>query len=194
MELHCRSVVAACKQKHDVDWRDQKVVTSTTISIRTSCQMWLMRMATWQKGPDPVNKPIKTVIPLITSSRLHLVLCSAFEPAHASDTTGKIIFAECHSFKKKKIFAECPMVCCNQSGTRKTCLFVSLQSAREKTLSKALVCRLFFFFSTRQREIQNTFQSSKLIQVKKFSTTKSYNFSRSTTYNVIHKIYISHIV
>ena len=50
------------------------------------------------------------------------------------------------------------------------------------------LCRVFFFY-TRQRKFQNTFWSSKLIQMKKFSTTKLYNSSRCTMFVLVFSSY-----
>ena len=82
------------------------------------------------------------------------------------------------------------------------------------TLGKELLCRAFFltlgkeaslpsvffwhsakklfaeyFFYTRQRKFQSTFWSSKLIQMKKFSTTKLYNSSRCTMFVLVFSSY-----
>ena len=46
------------------------------------------------------------------------------------------------------------------------------------------ICRVLEKY-TRRREIQSTFWSSKLIQIKKRSTAKLYNFSRCTTFILV---------
>ena len=63
------------------------------------------------------------------------------------------------------------------------------------------LCRVFFFntrqrgslpsvfFYTRQRKFQSIFWSSKLIQMKKFSTTKLYNSSRCTMFVLVFSSY-----
>ena len=57
------------------------------------------------------------------------------------------------------------------------------------------LCRLFFWhsakklFADRQRKFQSTFWSSKLIQMKKFSTTKLYNSSRCAMFVLVFSSY-----
>ena len=46
-----------------------------------------------------------------------------------------------------------------------------------------------YFFNTRQRKFQSTFWSSKLIQMKKFSTIKLYNSSRCTMFVLVFSSY-----
>ena len=69
------------------------------------------------------------------------------------------------------------------------------------TLGKEALWRVFFlhsaknffaecyFFDTRQRKFQSIFLSSKLIQIKKFSTTKLYNSSRCTMFVLVFSSY-----
>ena len=56
------------------------------------------------------------------------------------------------------------------------------------TLGKELLCRVLFFY-TRQRKFQSTFWSSKLIQMKNFSTIKLYNSSRCTMFVLVFSSY-----
>ena len=54
--------------------------------------------------------------------------------------------------------------------------------------AKSLFAECYFFY-TRQRKFQSTFWSSKLIQMKKFSTTKLYNSSRCTMFVLVFSSY-----
>ena len=82
---------------------------------------------------------------------------------------------------------------CRVSGALPSVLF--------RTLGKDVFTECFFwhsaksffaecyFFYTRQKKIQSTFWSSKLIQIKKFSTTKLYNSSRCTMFVLVFSSY-----
>ena len=80
---------------------------------------------------------------------------------------GKDVFVECFFWHSaKRLFAECFFL----------------------TLGKEPLYRVLFFY-TRQRKFQSIFWSSKLIQMKKFSTTKLYNSSRCTMFVLVFSSY-----
>ena len=78
-----------------------------------------------------------------------------------------------------RLFAECCF-----SGTRQS----GLCRVFFLTLGKEPLCRMLFF-DTQQRKFQSIFWSSKLIQMKKFSTTKLYNSSRCTMFVLVFSSY-----
>ena len=71
-------------------------------------------------------------------------------------------------------FAECLF-----PGTRQRCI---LPSAFVLALDKEAFCRVHFFLALGKSVFQSTFWGPKWIEMKNFSTTKLYNFSRSTKF------------
>ena len=94
---------------------------------------------------------------------------------------GKAVFAECFFYTRQR--ASLPSVFFNtrQRG--------SLPSVFFWHSAKSFFAECYFFFDTRQKKFQSIFWSSKLIQMKKFSTTKLYNSSRCTIFVLVFSSY-----
>ena len=105
---------------------------------------------------------------------------------------GKDVFVECFFYTRQ--IGSLPSVFFNtrQRGSLPSVFFTLGKELLCRvfffTLGKELICRVLFFY-TRQRKFQSTFWSSKLIQIKKFSTTKLYNSSRCTMFVLIYSSY-----
>ena len=79
----------------------------------------------------------------------------------------------------KDAFAECFFFDTRQSGSLPSVFFNTRQRGSLPSV----------FFDTRQRKFQSIFWSSKLIQMKKFLTTKLYNSSRCTMFVLVFSSY-----
>ena len=92
--------------------------------------------------------------------------------------SAKMYFAECYfRHTAKCVFAECLF-----PGTRQRCI---LPSAFVLALGKEAFCRVHFFWALGKSVFQSNFWGPKWIQMKNFSTTKLYNFSRSTKFILV---------
>jgi len=128
--------------------------------------------------------------------------CIAFWSIWYTDATRIRLFAECQMVcrvffraRDKEALCQVPKkhLAKKHSAKRLFCR-VSKNTWQKPTLGKEAICRVFFFHTrhrslfaecflyTRQRKFQIEFWSPKWIQIKKFSTTKLYNFSRSTIF------------
>jgi len=80
------------------------------------------------------------------------------------------------------LFAECFALGISQKAYLLS--VVKKHSANKYTLSKEALCRVFYF-NTRQIINSKHILKQKLIQIRTKTTTKLYNFSRSTTFILV---------
>ena len=99
-----------------------------------------------------------------------------FEPTK----TGPLVsLPETGSLPSARWFAEC---CFSGTRQRRLCRVFFFWHSAKKLFAEC-------FFYTRQRKFQSTFWSNKLIQMKKFSTTKLYNSSRCIIFFLVFSSY-----